>query len=309
MHRLRDLYADRRLKWIVSAILVTLIVWRVQPERLAQALGSARPVYLALALLLSVPFLWLKIMRWDRMLREAGVRATFMEATTSLLAGMGLALLTPARVGELVRGAYLRDRQKLKIGGLVMLDKAFDVLVLCGLSVAGAWALLGPVPAAALAGITLGGLIAGYRPFSVERLVARVTGSRDRRRIAEILGALEALNPRATTMYIALTALSFGVVLVQFALVLLSWRAWSLDIVFLTFPLVVLTNVLPITVGGLGVREGAAVMLLGQYGVGPAHAALAAFLMFVFNTAVPGLVGALLPPPSRRVPEPAREPH
>jgi uncharacterized membrane protein YbhN (UPF0104 family) len=76
----------------------------------------------------------------------------------------------------------------------------------------------------------------------------------------------------------------------------MSWRSPSFDIVFLTFPLVILTNVLPLTVGGLGIREGAAAALLSHYGVPTAEAALAAFLMFAINTALPGLVGALLLP-------------
>jgi uncharacterized membrane protein YbhN (UPF0104 family) len=76
----------------------------------------------------------------------------------------------------------------------------------------------------------------------------------------------------------------------------MSWRSWSLDIVVLTFPLVVLTNVLPITIGGLGVREAAAAALLSHYGVSPADAALAALLMFGINTALPGIVGATLLP-------------
>jgi uncharacterized membrane protein YbhN (UPF0104 family) len=115
-------------------------------------------------------------------------------------------------------------------------------------------------------------------------------------RIERVAISLESLSPASTTTFLALTLLSFLVVLVQFGIILLSWRSWSLDIVFLTFPLVVLTNVLPITIGGLGVREAAAAVLLGHYGVSQSHAVLAALLMFALNTALPGIVGALVLP-------------
>ena len=99
-------------------------------------------------------------------------------------------------------------------------------------------------------------------------------------------------------MYLLLTLLAFGVVLLQFGVILLSWRSWSLDVVFLTFPLVILTNILPLTIAGLGIREAAAIALLAHYGVSPGHAFLAAFLMFALNTAFPGIAGAAFLPAS-----------
>jgi uncharacterized membrane protein YbhN (UPF0104 family) len=117
-----------------------------------------------------------------------------------------------------------------------------------------------------------------------------------REKIERAAGSLESLGPASAATFLALTLLSFVVVLLQFGIILLSWHTWSLDIVFLTFPLVVLTNVLPITIGGLGVREAAAAVLLGHYGVSQSHAVLAALLMFALNTALPGIVGALVLP-------------
>jgi uncharacterized membrane protein YbhN (UPF0104 family) len=57
---------------------------------------------------------------------------------------------------------------------------------------------------------------------------------------------------------------------------------------------------MPVTIGGLGIREGAAAWLLSRYGVPTAEAALAAFLMFSINTALPGLIGAFLLPAAIR---------
>src|SRR5262249_11177509 len=62
------------------------------------------------------------------------------------------------------------------------------------------------------------------------------------------------------------------------------------------FPLVVLTNAVPVTIAGFGLREGTAVYLLSHYGVPQAFAFAGAFLMFFLNTALPGFVGAALAP-------------
>ncbi len=294
---LRVLYANRWVRYALTAALVALVIAKAQPQQLLNAVGSARPQYLAFALALTAPFLFLKVLRWHLMLREAEVDATFSEAGLSLIGGMGLALVTPARLGELIRTAYLRDPQKLKIGGLVLIDKGFDVLMLAALSVAGAWFLVSPILALVLATCALAGLAIVYRPqvaqAALDRAATRLPLGAQ---IGRAAGSLESLSARASTWYLVLTLAAFCIVLVQFGLILLSWHGWSTEIIFMTFPLVILTNVLPITVGGLGVREGASVLLLQHYGVSSAHATLAAFLMFSFNTALPGLAGALLLP-------------
>ncbi len=265
------------------------------------------PGYVLLAAVLTLPFLYLKALRWSMMLRSAGVQASFGEAALSLVGGMGLALITPARLGELVRGAYLRDDQKLKIGGLVMIDKGFDVLVLAGLSIAGAGVLVSPLAGTALAVATLAGLAAVYNPRPVSTGLHHLSARLPlRHKLERIWSSTGCLSAPATSSYLALTLLSFALVLLQFGLILLSWRSWSFEIVFLTFPLVILTNVLPITIGGLGVREAAAAFLLSHYGVPPAHAALAAFLMFFLNTALPGIGGALLLPAATIAKTPAQ---
>ncbi len=301
MTELRALYANRWVRYGLTVALLGLVLYKVDLGHVWAAISTAQLRYIIPALLLTLPFLYFKALRWHLMLRAAGVRATFPEAFVSLVGGMGLALVTPARLGELVRGAYLRDPQKLKIGGLVLIDKGFDVLVLSILSVAGAWVLLGAWAGIVLAAVSIVGVITVCRPTVLlgalrggfSRLPFRAKSER-------ILESLESLNVRQSLIYGALTLMSFAVVLLQFGIILLNWHGWSTQIVFLTFPLVVLTNILPITIGGLGVREAAAAALLGHYGVSAPHAVVAALLMFAMNTAIPGIVGALTLPLTAR---------
>ena len=66
------------------------------------------------------------------------------------------------------------------------------------------------------------------------------------------------------------------------------WHVWMFVV-----PLVYLATVLPVSVGGLGVREGALVWLLAQAGVVSASAALLALLIYL-NRVVTASVGAVL---------------
>jgi uncharacterized membrane protein YbhN (UPF0104 family) len=57
---------------------------------------------------------------------------------------------------------------------------------------------------------------------------------------------------------------------------------------------VVLLTALPISIGGLGVREGALVFVLQSYGVAASDALALAILIFATNILAPGLAGGLL---------------
>ncbi len=67
----------------------------------------------------------------------------------------------------------------------------------------------------------------------------------------------------------------------------------------LTFSIMILSNLLPITIGGLGVREALSVLILRRYGVSDAVAVNAAFLSYLTNTVLPGVVGSFLIPRAR----------
>ena len=66
--------------------------------------------------------------------------------------------------------------------------------------------------------------------------------------------------------------------------------------VLFCFPLIILSISLPLTIGGLGVREAVAVLLLSRFGVAQATALNAALLLFVINVLAPGLLGLTLVP-------------
>lgn len=301
MKALERILGSQTFRVAATLMLLGVIAWRVNPQHLISATGRLEPPRLLAAALLTVPFLYLKVLRWLFMLRFAGSAATFTDAALSLIGGMGVALLTPGRLGEVARVAYLPDSRKLRLSALVLLDKFFDVLVLVLLASVGAWTILGWEVGVVLLILGVAGLIVTLSPRLFVRPVGFLTskaplGGRTR----EVFSALESLSPKATALYLLLTTGAFLLVIGQFGIILGGNADVSPRVAFLTFPLVILTNVVPLTVAGLGLREGAAVLLLGHYHVPPALAAVSAFAMFFLNTALPGVAGAFVPMFHRR---------
>ena len=75
-----------------------------------------------------------------------------------------------------------------------------------------------------------------------------------------------------------------------------------------TFPVISLLGGLPVTVAGLGVREGSALLLLGLYNVSPADAVAASLLSLVANLFWGGVGGALFWQEDRRQQRAAAKP-
>jgi hypothetical protein len=247
-------------------------------------------------MLLTIPFLILKALRWYLLLRAGHCRATFREAFISLLGGMGVALLTPARVGEVTRAAYLSEPRKLRVGALVMVDKIYDVIILALLSVAGAALLISPLFALALAAFGLAGVYLALRPRDLRTLFRPARRLPFYARIDRVLSGFAEFPAMVGLICLFYTLGSFLIVLLQYWIILRAWNVGGIDVVAYCFPLVVLTNAVPLTVAGLGVREGAAVLLLQHYHIAKSVAGTSAFLMFFMNTAVPGILGALITP-------------
>jgi uncharacterized membrane protein YbhN (UPF0104 family) len=81
--------------------------------------------------------------------------------------------------------------------------------------------------------------------------------------------------------------------LVTFYVLLRCFVAVPFSVILFVFPLVLLTNVAPITLSGLGLREGTAIALLALFGISSAAAFNATFLSYLLNSVVPALIGAV----------------
>ena len=216
---------------------------------------------------------------------------------------MGVALITPARIGEVTRAAYLSEPRKLRVGALVMVDKVYDVIVLALLSVAGAALLVSPLFALALALFGAAGVYLALRPRDLRRLYAGIGSKLPLyAKIDRVLEGFAEFRGTVGALCLLYTFGSFLIVLLQYWIILRAWNVGGLDVVVYCFPLVVLTNAVPLTVAGLGIREGAAILLLNHFGIASQVAGTSAFLMSFMNTVLPGLLGALVTPFLRRAP-------
>jgi len=185
------------------------------------------------------------------------------------------------------------------IAYLVVVDRIFEMAAVLFLALPGLYFYANFLVAAA-ALVILAMLLAviyfpEYPPRWLQRALERTGRFAAARQQLEVMQLqLAAIAPAVKFKQLGFSFLSYGVVIVQFYHLLNHYDHGRLWMVILAQPLIMLTNILPLTIGGLGIREGTAMVLLSSFGVPQAAAIASAFMLFLLNTALPALIGSLL---------------
>jgi hypothetical protein len=241
--------------------------------------------------------------RWFIYLRAASVEATFGSTLRAYLIGVFTTNFLPSQVGGDVARAWIvgRPGTRTRAGATVVVDRVTAL----GCLIAVAWIALaadpGSVPGSLL--VTLAVVTAVFAGGSLLLLALLYGGGRLGRRVplrlrSHARGARDATRACLAGRILWRT-IAYGLV-VQSLAALSAWlvaRAISLDVPFaalvVTLPLVIVLAVVPFSIGGLGLREGGFVVLLGQAGVSATEATVFSLLSAV-AFALASLPGALL---------------
>jgi hypothetical protein len=299
-------------KWIfhlVSLGLAALLFWLLFRGRDWSALGRTPPkelAWLGAAAGLAVVYWGVRILRWRWIAGLEGQTISLGLATRSMLAGLAVGLLTPMRGGEVVRPLFLPPGCRVKLAGWVVIERVFDlsaVLIFCLLGLPYLWRhgvlqRLGLPWEVLLAGAgillclaLLGPALVMLRPRRLWRVLERLLPAKAAQ-LAQIV-----ITGRQLCVFLASSLLAELLSIVAVYFCLSSFGAISLPLVLALTPVVMLNNLLPITPGGLGVREGLAVLMFAQVWqvADPRERVLAAYLA---NTALvllaPAAVGAVM---------------
>jgi uncharacterized membrane protein YbhN (UPF0104 family) len=215
-------------------------------------------------------FLMGRVLKWYLLVRQVSPDVRLKQMTPGYLRAMAWGLITPGRLGEVSRAWAMGNRRQAI--GLFFLEKTIEIgslVCLCGI------ALLSfeEVPRWALAAAALIGILALLTWKRSINWLVRAAHRRFGFPNAESCAAFEsALTDLRIGGCAVLTAAVQIMIVVQTWLVLAS-MVDGISLATLRYlPVVFTANWLPISVGGTGVREGIAVLLLRRDGIAEAAA-------------------------------------
>lgn len=295
------------LRVVVSLLLVATLVFYVDLGQVGRILASSRPDLVAWLLALVLALRLLSAYRWFVLLRSGTPELSLMTVVRISFVSVFAGTFLPGGVGsEAIRiyGAARASSDLALAFSSAVVERAFGLVALLVMVAAGlslgppglpealrAWSIAG------LLGVAIGAwLMMARRPrASITRWLSGWPA------LAPVNNRLRKLYARMdlfvgssvlTTSFLLAFLLQFGRVLAA----LLAARALHLDIAFASLlvivPVAMLVSILPVSIGGLGLREGTMVSLLGMVGVAPAAGLALSVLLLAtgFVSTLPGAV-------------------
>ena len=268
----------RALRWglrLLGPALLVYFLLTVDLQLVGRTLANADAPMIAWALVLAVPFLLFKALRWQQILRAWGIDLPLWTATEIYSIGIFAGMVTPGQAGDAVKAWYLRKRgHPLGVGlASVVIDRLFDVGVVALLAATGLYFFWDILPGGRLANILvvvglLGAALVGVllvgnqrlRRLVIERWVPRITPAALRTH-TDVLAELH-LTPRQLFVILLLTIGGLFWTYVRLYCLFLS-----LDVRIGVGPFIALVAVLALlqatSPGGIGTRDAALVYVLG----------------------------------------------
>ncbi|MCK4644399.1 flippase-like domain-containing protein [bacterium] len=286
-------------KILISALLLFLIFRRFDFSRFTEVVGNADIRYLILALFVTPFIIAIKSIKWMLLLKGSGIKVSFINSFRSITGGMALGIMTPGRVGEVSRGLFLSVGKEVEIGGLVFVDRFIDLLSITLFSL---WGVLSIVrnPTLTLFATGLSGTLLIFLFIKSLRLYIAKMGTRSKSKIAGKINKFVSYYgkvKRDTIFFTFLLSLfMYFLAFTQFYLLINGFDQIGFIAILKTAPLIQFMSVVPITLFGLGLREGTAIYLLSPFNVAEAAAFNASFLSFVFNILLTALIGVFFLP-------------
>lgn len=247
----------------IGAVFLGLLFTWARPERVASALGAARPAWLILALAAVIAAYAVRAGRWAAMLQAAGAPVRFRDTAVPVVGAAALDNLLPLGAGDAIRRIALQSftgRPSARQIGTLALERRLDFAMALGVLLAGSAVRLQPpalLAAMLLAALAWAAMAAGGGAARGASWSAALGA-----RLASL--SLAALLAEAGVFAAAGAALGLGAV--------------TLPIAGVAAGLAGLSRALPAPPGRLGVFDVCAAAAAALFGVAPAPAAAFALL-------------------------------
>ncbi|MSR84713.1 MAG: flippase-like domain-containing protein [Candidatus Latescibacteria bacterium] len=299
----------RWMRGLIRGAGLLLLVWilsQVDGQKLGILIGKVDLAQLWAVPLLGLAMTGVRAWRWNMLLRLQKLELPLWRAALLYSSGIFLGSFTPGRLGDLAKGLYLRQDQgvsweKAMAGALT--DRLLDLAVMAALAVWAffhlglfsgwvSWAVWG------LAGLGLGGWIFALkgRKIAGQAWFSRLRQQQFYQFISGMGLEMRGVVSWAGGWMLGLTFLAYILYFTQtFLLAQAQGLALSAADVSAAIVLVGLASFLPISIAGLGTREGLLIFILGRKGIPESTEAGVIYSMLFFSACFvfPAVVGAL----------------
>lgn len=295
--------------WMIGLVIFGFVLTKVNVPDIFVIFSGIRVFYITFAFLLTVPLIAIKTYRWKYLLKMQDIDYSFKAAFLMYLTGMYMGIITPGRVGEFIKGFYLRNDKNVSLSKAfsgVLVDRLFDLFVLITLGCSGLAIFslprqqsLGILAVVSVIILVTGVLLSKKLTRRVIQFVYKGTALRSyQEKIDESVNGfylgIEELKKLRLVIPLLITVFAYLLFYAQGYLIAKSLNI-PISFFYLVFcvSLVSLVALIPISISGIGTRDATLIVLFSVQGLTrEAAVSLSLALLFVFYVSVGGM-GAL----------------
>lgn len=295
---------------IIGLILFGYIIYNIGVEKILLAFSAIPWYYYILALVVFLPKIILSTVAWKYICDKQRISTTFRNLLQLFLIGLFFGSVTPGGIGLHLRSYYLNKQTNSTFEKCLansIIDGTLNLLAGAFIALTGSLFLFPRFPSfppiillffsiyftsflffmEKKRGSTFFKFI--IRPLIPQQYKTNLDDSLDL--IYEDLPQIsETLIPFLLELAIWVIAATQVFVLAQNFNLSISYG----EFILISIVSVVVANMIPISIGGLGIREGVFVVLLGTYDIAYEVAFVLSLAGFLVKTLIPGLIGLLI---------------
>lgn len=299
-------YALFLIKIFVGFGLIIYFINKISFKNIIDSLYTINPAYIFIAIALSLLNILIQYVRWKILIKNESPEIDNMSILKSLLIGISAGTFTPAKLGEyFLRKLTLKNIDLTSVITLTFIDK---MMLLINVVFWGALMSFGLMIYFYNVDfyVTASLFIIFITFFTTLFLIIYSKGFYNYFKnlknkfnfklkfIKMFISPLSELNNQIISKLMLIAFLNYLIIVLQFSFIVLSFGVqtnFALLMVAAVMVYYTKTIIPPVTLGEIGIREGAAIYFFGIFGCNEAIAFNSAMLLFVFNLLLPSIVG------------------
>jgi uncharacterized protein (TIRG00374 family) len=283
------------IKVLFTLVLLIYLIKTLKAKDLYETIVNSDFKYLFLSLILTPIFIVFKTLKWHLLVLNSGNRERYITSLKAILIGLGFGIFTPGRIGEIIRVKFYKGGDKTFLGVLFIAERLFDFLSIIFISLYFIQLNFGYSYSIIVFLFIILILLNLDKLIPFYNIIPRKVFHLDiGKYLKKINNSYNVLTPYRNTTYFLLAIFNWGIVIIQYYLIINMFNKVNFEVVVLGVPLIQMSNLIPITIGGIGVREYLSIHVLKLYGVPEQVAAISSFLVYGIDIVLPGIMGIIL---------------
>ncbi len=265
----------------ISVLILYFVFRKIDMRSVFINFGKIKVLSILLLLITAAIKIYFQLINWGKYLKiNPDYNPQKYEITRSFFIGEALRFLVPGGYGTIGK-VYFVENQKKATFVSIGLEKFLQI-----------WTSLVFASLAAIFYFTNYEIIIKISGFSVILILPFIIPPLVRLSKHQKMHLFSQEYNKIIIPVIARHTVTMLLTIMQYYIVITTFNSIALPKVFMAVPLILSANIIPITVSGLGLREGFAIEVLQRYSITADVAVACSLTIFVVNNIIPALIGA-----------------